>query len=154
MGKQTHGNTARQRKRHERSQRQSKGTRIYVYLRMYADYPGGYNRSGWRNRCRCLFANALRGNDGGTAGSTRAFLEAARASRNLQKEARENDKGEAFGSGPTTFRPPSSVIPFPHRLLFFYSSRRETFTSLILYLPRAMHRLRMGTVFFTTSVPT
>ena len=61
----------------------AKGARIYVYLRMYADYISGYNRSGRRNRCRCLFTSALRGYDEGTAGSTRAFLEVARASRNL-----------------------------------------------------------------------
>ena len=30
---------------------------------------------------------------------------------------------------------PNARSPFPHRLLFFYSSRREPFSSLILYLP-------------------
>ena len=30
---------------------------------------------------------------------------------------------------------PNARCPFPHRLLFFYSSRREPFSSLILYLP-------------------
>ena len=52
-------------------------TRIYIYLRINIEYASGYNRSGRRNRCRCLFAYALRGYSGGTAGSTRAFLEAA-----------------------------------------------------------------------------
>ena len=45
---------------------------------------------------------------------------------NLQKKAMENDRGEAFGYGPTALRPPQCAIPFlPHRLPLFYSSRRE-----------------------------
>ena len=57
------------------------GTQTHIYIRINTEYASGYNRSGRRNRCRCLFVFALRGYDGGTAGSTRAFLEAARASR-------------------------------------------------------------------------
>ena len=92
MGKETHRNGPSMQKTQVESETEQ-GARIYIYLRVYVDYTSGYNRSGRRNRCRCLFANALRGYDGGTAGSTRAFLEAARASQNLQKEARENDRG-------------------------------------------------------------
>ena len=41
------------------------------------------------------------------------------------KKAMENDRGEAFGYGPTTLRPRQCAIPFSHRLPLFYSSRRE-----------------------------
>ena len=81
MHKGAHGKAARQRRRHKWSRRQSKRTRVYVYEYGYADEPNGYNRSGRRNRCRCLYTYAHRGHDGGTVGSTRAFHGAARASR-------------------------------------------------------------------------
>ena len=77
-----------------------------------------------------------RGYNGGAAGSTHAFLEAARASRNLQKRKRwRMNRGEVFGFGPTTLRPPQCTIPFSQRLPLFYSFKREPFSSLISYLP-------------------
>ena len=54
---------------------------------------------------------------------------------NLQKEVMENGRREAFGSGLTTLRPPPMRDPFSQRLPLFYSSRREPFTSLTIYLP-------------------
>ena len=111
-------------------------TRIHIYIRINTEYASGYNRSGRRNRCRCLFVFALRGYDGGTAGSTRAFLEAARASRKpAERKVMENGQRRSvrFRSDSTS----SSLMraPLSPRLPFFYSSRREPFTSLTIYLP-------------------
>ena len=99
-----------------------------------------------------------------------------------EKKLWRMDRGEAFGSSPTTLRPPQCTTPFSQCLPLFYSSRRGAVYNInylptkynylgftctyfsILYIkgrahvkgrfPRATHRLRLGTVFFTTSAPT
>ena len=74
------------------------------------------------------------GYNGGAAESTRAFLEAARASRNLQKRKRRRmNRGEAFGFGPTTLRP-QCTIPLSQRLPLFYSFKKGA-VFLINFLP-------------------
>ena len=66
-----------------------------------------------------------RGYDGGTARSTRAFLEVARASRNMQKGKlqRATEKRSVTVRQHFVFAPARS--PLSHRLPLFYSLRRE-----------------------------
>ena len=76
MDKEAHGKAARQRRRHELSRRQSKEHKY-----MYIEDSNGYNRSGRRDGCRRLITHAHMGQDGDSAGSTRAFHGAESASR-------------------------------------------------------------------------
>ena len=62
----------------------------------------------------------------------------------LRKKLWGNDREEAFGYSPTTLRPHSRTIPFPHRLPLFYSSRREA----------VCHRLHhINSLSFRTEIP-
>ena len=118
--------------------------------------------------------------DGGAARSTRAFLRAARASRNLHdKNLYRMKEREASGYSPTTLLPLYARSLFPPRLPPFIGQERSrsginflptesnylgstyVLNSLVYTTknvrarragPRALvHRLRLGTVFFTTT---
>ena len=54
---------------------------------------------------------------------------------NLQKRKRwRMNRGEAFGFGPTTLRPPQCAIPSLHASLSFIVQEGSRFTTLIIYL--------------------
>ena len=91
----------------------------------------GYNRTGRRTNADACSLAHRKGYNGGAAGSTRAFLEAARASPKTctgkSYGAREKNRERSVRIRSDSTSPSLREIPSPSSSPSFYRSRREPF---------------------------